>query len=161
MNNMQCLNILRKTRDCYYENNIKLRRLGHTPAGSIITMPIKYPCATCQKPCKSNQISISRDLCNLWIHLKCTTLSNKDFQSLGTSNEPYYCKNCYESIFSFYNLKNGDFANEHSSNQQKRTPKNVNLLEIRQRDTDCYLESSDFYNQYKNNNDFFLIPINI
>ena len=136
-----------------------MQRLGHTPARSIMVMPIKYPCATCQKPCKSNQNSIYCDLCHLWTHLNCTTLSDKDFQSLSNSNKPYYCKNCYESIFPFHNLKNKDFANEHSSYQQKRTPKNVNFLEIRQLDTDCYLEPSDFYNQYKNYNDFFLIHI--
>ena len=38
---------------------------------------LKYPCATCSKPCQSNQKAIFCDICLLWVHLKCTKLTSK------------------------------------------------------------------------------------
>ena len=51
----------------------------------------KYPCIECAKPVKSNQKGIECSICNKWVHLKCTDLTD----SLeANENMPFYCLNC-------------------------------------------------------------------
>ena len=57
----------------------------------------KYPCAGigCGKPVKCTQNSLECDLCKKWVHLKCTNLSDEQFEFLASNeNLPFYCLNC-------------------------------------------------------------------
>ena len=84
----------------------------------FLFMPnLKYPCATCSKPCKSNQKAIFCDICLLWVHLKCTKLTSKEFTSLGQSSMPYYCENCYADIFPYHHLDSHEFFENALTNQ--------------------------------------------
>ena len=47
---------------------------GHVHWDCLI-MPVKCPCEICLRPCKRNQCAIQCDMCNGWIHLKCTVIS--------------------------------------------------------------------------------------
>ena len=60
-------------------------------------MPIKHPCAGigCGKPVKSNQKSIACDQCDKWVHLKCTDLSQGQFDFLSQNEDStFYCLHC-------------------------------------------------------------------
>lgn len=58
-------------------------------------MPVlKHPCKVCKKSCKSNQNSLCCDLCDIWIHLKCTELSVSQFNTFVNSTLPYFCNCC-------------------------------------------------------------------
>ena len=46
-----------------------------------------------QKSCRINQRSIFCDLCEKWIHFKHTFLTSEQFDSLGTSDWPYFVLN--------------------------------------------------------------------
>ena len=54
----------------------------------------QFPCLSCKNCVKENQDSICCDSCNLWVHIKCTSLSQAQFYFLSNSDEPYYCVNC-------------------------------------------------------------------
>lgn len=54
----------------------------------------KFPCKVCKKSCKSNQNCIYCEICKIWIHVKCTSLSISQFKSYITSTLPYFCSNC-------------------------------------------------------------------
>ena len=62
-------------------------------------------CSFCNLPFK-NRASICCDLCNSWIHLKCSGLNRLQFDELSTTNKDWYCKNCYSDIFPFHNINN-------------------------------------------------------
>ena len=58
-------------------------------------MPIKYPCIECKKPVKCNQLPIFCNLCKLWIHFKCSTLTEAHFDFLATNVDlPFNCHKC-------------------------------------------------------------------
>jgi hypothetical protein len=48
--------------------------------------PIKHPCISCKKSVRSNQKAIQCDFCDEWTHLKCTTLSNSEYNILSTGD---------------------------------------------------------------------------
>ena len=41
---------------------------------------VKYPCRVCGNACKNSQNSIKCDLCNVWTHFKCSTLTLNQFE---------------------------------------------------------------------------------
>ena len=56
---------------------------------------LKYPCKQCSKSCKSNQNCICCDICNMWYHIKCVSLTLSQFNSLkANSSMPYFCSSC-------------------------------------------------------------------
>ena len=75
-------------------------------------MPVKCPCEICLRPCKRNQCAIQCDMCDEWIHLKCTVISPLKFHTLCSSTEPYLCQNCYSELFPFQNLDDKQLLNE-------------------------------------------------
>ena len=81
-------------------------------------MPIKYPCSSCQKPCKSNQRCICCDVCQLWTHLKCTTLTPKEFDILGNSDLTYFCQSCINDTFPFSLITDAELLDEVNSGKQ-------------------------------------------
>ena len=50
------------------------------------------------------------DICNNWIHFKCTSLTTKQFNLLGDSKEPYFRNNCLHDIILFQKLTHCEFA---------------------------------------------------
>ena len=66
-----------------------------------LIMPVKCPCEISLIPCKRNQCAIQCDMCNGWIHLKCTVISPLKFHALYSSTEPYLCQNCSSELFPF------------------------------------------------------------
>ena len=58
-------------------------------------MPIKYPCIECKKPVKCNQLAIFCNVCEFWIHFKCSTLTKAHYDFLATNVDlPYNCHKC-------------------------------------------------------------------
>ena len=56
---------------------------------------LKFPCKLCKKSCKSNQKCINCDICNEWMHLKCTSLSLAQFLEYSDDSLlPFYCIPC-------------------------------------------------------------------
>ena len=55
--------------------------------------PIKHPCISCKKSVRSNQKAIQCDFCDEWTHLKCTTLSNSEYNILSTSDDRFFLSN--------------------------------------------------------------------
>ena len=55
----------------------------------------KYPCVSCTKPVKKNQKGLECNVCKLWVHLKCTDLTETEYKHLETNEDiPFYCIKC-------------------------------------------------------------------
>ena len=55
----------------------------------------KYPCIECAKPVKSNQKGIECSTCTKWVHLKCTNLTQAQYDYLeANENIPFHCLIC-------------------------------------------------------------------
>ena len=55
----------------------------------------KFPCIECAKPVKSNQKGIECTICIKWVHLKCTNLTQDQYDLFETNtNMPFFCLNC-------------------------------------------------------------------
>ena len=54
----------------------------------------KPKCLVCNMCLQNNQKMISCNIRNNWTHFECTSLTIKQFNSLGDSKEPYFCNNC-------------------------------------------------------------------
>ena len=68
-------------------------------------MKTTYPCKSCKKACRKNQNCVCCDICNQWLHKRCTPLTIFQFQALCKQNsEPYFCNHCYKDIFPFQNV---------------------------------------------------------
>ena len=66
----------------------------------------KYPCTVCSKPCKMNQKAIECNICSKWVHRKCTALTDTQFNDLGSSDMPYFCQPCINTVLPFHDLPN-------------------------------------------------------
>ena len=123
-------------------------------------MPIKYPCSLCQKLCKSNQRCICCDICQLWTHFKCTTLSLTEFDILGNSNLTYFCQTCINATFPFSHISDAELLDE--VNLGNQTSQRAHLPVFGSLDTDnSYITAHDFYKTYADCNDFLLLHLNI
>lgn len=58
--------------------------------------------------------SICCDICNKWVHRRCTPLTVIELRSLGEGNEVWYCKNCIQDIFPFGNIDDVELLIEDS-----------------------------------------------
>ena len=68
-------------------------------------MPQKFPCSVCKFNVHSNSKAIQCDICNSWVHLKCTRLSNTEYSDLSNSTDTWFCLTCLSSIFPFNHLE--------------------------------------------------------
>lgn len=66
-------------------------------------MPVPK-CKHCTKPVKDNCRAIQCNICQQWLHLKCTVLSVKEYNHLSQCDEEWFCSYCNSSIFPFYHL---------------------------------------------------------
>ena len=67
----------------------------------------KFPCSICNKQVLSNAIFC--DSCELWVHLRCSSLGYTEFQILSKNEKKWFCQNCYKELFPFHNLDNEEF----------------------------------------------------
>ena len=125
----------------------------------LVVIVISCNCNSCNKPCKSNQLSIYCDLCETWVHLKCTVLSYSDFVLLGTSNKPYYCSNCCSTIFPFQVLDNDEIlavtCNTRMDISQSTSYINCDAF------TNQYCSVNSLSSMYGNSNDFMFLHANV
>ena len=55
----------------------------------------KFPCAECKGPVKTNQKGIECGVCNVWVHFRCTELTEVQYEYLENNVEaPFYCLGC-------------------------------------------------------------------
>ena len=62
-------------------------------------------CSHCKKIVSSKQNGICCDLCNKWLHLKCSSLDKSTFSKLHPS-DIWWCKQCIQECFPFSNINN-------------------------------------------------------
>ena len=123
-------------------------------------MPIKYPCSSSQKPCKSNQRCICCDICQLWTHLKCTTLTLKKFDILGNRDLTYFCQSCINDTFPFSLKTDAELLDEVNSGKQTFQKAHLPNFGSLDKDSSC-ISAHDFYETCAECNDFFLLHLNI
>ena len=74
----------------------------------------KFPCGMCKKAVKNNCPAIQCDNCNIWIHNKCSGITENEYQNfLQRSNLTFICPHCNLPTF----LKNCSYPIELSDNQ--------------------------------------------
>ena len=49
------------------------------------------------------------DICQSWVHMKCSKLNHIDYKYLQGSNDLWYCLSCWSKNFPFGTLTNKDF----------------------------------------------------
>ena len=56
----------------------------------------KYPCLKCKNPVKKTHLGLACDTCEKWIHVKCTDLTDAQYDLLETNEHtlPFYCLSC-------------------------------------------------------------------
>ena len=55
----------------------------------------KYPCTQCNKPVKTNQKGLQCNDCLMWVHVKCTDLTETQYDFLEQNeNVPFFCLKC-------------------------------------------------------------------
>ena len=83
---------------------------------------------------KNNQKMSFCDICNNWIHFKCTSLTTKQFNLLHDSKEPYFCNNCLHDIIPSQKLTHSKFADLYQAVQtelSKEINHILNSLDVR------------------------------
>jgi hypothetical protein len=63
------------------------------------------PCSVCTKGVLDSQRGIYCDLCESWVHLKCTVLTRPDYEVLSVKNDDWYCSTCLGATFPFNNIE--------------------------------------------------------
>ena len=64
--------------------------------------PIRYPCTQFKKPVKINQKALQCDFCgHAGTHLRCTTITVKEYHSLAKCDDQYFCHLCYDRLPAF------------------------------------------------------------
>ena len=51
------------------------------------------------------------DLCNKWIHFKCSKLDKNTFSYYSNSSDPWFCQKCSQLTFPFCNISNKSLLN--------------------------------------------------
>ena len=54
--------------------------------------------------------AIQCDICDNWLHLKCSLLSVKQFKYLSETDDKWYCNQCLQDIFPFSELSRYDLT---------------------------------------------------
>ena len=73
----------------------------------------KFPCRICPKTVHDKDKAVQYNLCEFWIHSKCSNLNYLDYRYLQSCDESWYCIECCSTIFVF---------NSSSSNKKLLTP---------------------------------------
>ena len=127
-------------------------------------------CSNCNKTLKINEKAILCDLCNHWLHLKCSNLTFSQYISLSTSYAPYYCIRCIEKNFPFTGINNVEYdtlfhanasGNLHSSEPTKyvRQESNQQLLYENCASSE-YINIQSIKSKFSHGNDFCILHVN-
>ena len=116
-------------------------------------MPVKCFCCNCLKLCRCNQNCIQCDICNNWLYLKCTQLTDAEFMSLGASDMPYYCPACNGKLFPFNGISDNDFKS------LLIEPRYDNLTRVNVIGGQ-YCSATQLKDIYSHSNDFTLLHVN-
>ena len=54
---------------------------------------------------KAHDKAVFCDLCNKWIHIKCNSLKDLDYENLKLRNNSWYCKACIQDNIPFCTKK--------------------------------------------------------
>ena len=73
-----------------------------------------YICFICKKNVKNNCIYC--EICDQWLHFKCSKISRSQFISLSKSNGPFFCFNCLAQEIPFSSISNKEFKNLNVNN---------------------------------------------
>ena len=122
----------------------------------------KPKCPMCTMCLRNNQRMICCDICNNWIHFKCTSLPTKQFKLLGDSKEPYFCNNCLRNIIPFQKLTHFKFANLYSRAQiemSKEINHVLNSLDVHS--TSEYLKAYEIKKSFYKANSISVIHVSI
>ena len=57
-------------------------------------MPIRFPCRSCKKPVKCNQKALLCTVCNKWIHISCTGITEGQYVNKKERFENWSCNMC-------------------------------------------------------------------
>ena len=60
---------------------------------------VQFPCNLCCKPVAKNHRALCCDICDQWVHIKCNSVSPRDYELLKTSVSPWFCVRCVGCIF--------------------------------------------------------------
>ena len=92
---------------------------------------IDTSCSNCGKYVFEHQNLIFCDICETWIHLKCSGLIKKRFLELSESDESFFCGACITDTFPFSNLKDPQFTKEIDTPVNKKSiSKLTNILAV-------------------------------
>ena len=82
-----------------FENHTKNKNLYWSCPDCVV-----YRCGKCAKVIGKKQECIFCDCCNKWLHKKCSLLETNIFETLGDSNEPWFCWDCLKNNISCISL---------------------------------------------------------
>ena len=102
----------------------------------------KFPCRICVKNVSDRDKVFQCDICELWVHIKCSIPDYLDYRYLQNSNESWYCIECcnVNSLSSMKNFlaccTNSDnnsthwiyLENDHNSSLSLKSSSNLDLL---------------------------------
>ena len=77
-------------------------------------------CKICSLLITRNQDSIGCDICQSWVHQKCSGISKKMFKEIGLSNSDWFCRICIRENLPFSSLDNKNFAKVCTNEKIKR-----------------------------------------
>ena len=101
--------------------------------------PVRFPCITCSKPVKSNQLAFQCDFCDRWIHRKCTNplVTEAEFRQLERFTDNFYCQECKDrlphlsdSFFDNSNLSDETFSTNTTTNDASLYTSYLSCTEI-------------------------------
>ena len=70
---------------------------------------IKFPCKIFENNVPNCDQVFQCDLCDSWVHFKCSDLNYIDYKFLQNFNDPWFCIQCCSEIFPFNTVKNRNF----------------------------------------------------
>ena len=86
-----------------------------------------FPCKLCPKTVTECDNAILCDLCQSWVHIKCSHLNYMDHKYLQGCNESWHCLSCSNTLFPFGNLNNQNFLNFIGNNDTITSSETNNL----------------------------------
>ena len=84
----------------------------------------KFPCGICHHPVRENQAGVQCDLCNYWVHKRCMSMPNYEYEQLQLSDEPWCCPPCLKEALPFHNCSTISSCNSFSSLPPPPSPHN-------------------------------------
>ena len=67
-------------------------------------MTPKFPCSICAKAVAKSHKAVCCDICNLWVYIKCNSITKFCYRILQQSHEPWYCQKYIKQVLPFSEL---------------------------------------------------------